>query len=187
MTTEQQVKAETAIVLSQPVKVTSFLTPAGGIASYMTGLISQADERAVRIAGEVQEALRGVETALNAEEPTLARSWRLRLARRRREADRIDRFCRALREGYVPLPRMPAVSLEHAQHLVPPEVLDRLAEAKAAGLFDEFRIVDGRDAWESGYPRSYTRSKRRDPILVGRIGHEMFAIGWWRPAGTLAL
>jgi hypothetical protein len=186
MTTDQP-ETETTIVVTQPVKIASFLMPAGGVASYMAGLMAQADEQAATVQDGVQEALRGVEAAENAGEAGLARSWRLRLARRRRERDRIDRFCRALREGYVPLPRMPAISLEHAQQLVPPEVLDSLAEAKKAGLFDEFRIVDGRNAWDSGYPRSWSRPKTRDPILVGRIGKEIFAVGWWRPTGTLAL
>ena len=57
-----------------------------------------------------------------------------------------------------------------------------MTEAKAAGLFEEFRIVDGTEATQHGFPETRGgRGKTRDPILVGMIGRELFAIGWWRP------
>jgi len=58
----------------------------------------------------------------------------------------------ALDAGFIPMPRMPAVKLEYAMGLIPIEALECLAEAKDTGLFDEFRIVDGRDVSAYGYP-----------------------------------
>jgi len=78
------------------------------------------------------------------------------------------------------MPRLPAVSLEYVLGLIPPDALLALDEAKKTGLFEEFRVVDGRDAWTSGYPRRSSKARGRDPVLVAMIGAEMFPIAWWK-------
>lgn len=90
------------------------------------------------------------------------------------------RFREAVAAGHLPMPRLPAVGLQHAM-MIPVEALESLELAVASELFDEFRIVDGRDADRYGTPRRDSRARAgSDPILVGLIGTEMFPLAWWR-------
>jgi len=174
-------ETQTAVVATEVPVIRSLIAPAGAFGDYMAGLIRQAETRCLTADVGCEEAKRGIHSAEGADEPRLAHTWKLRLARRRREADRALMFLTALRDGYVPIPRLPAVRLEYVLGVIPPDVIDLLAEAKKEGIFEEFRVVDGRNAWDGGQPRSWSQRKTRDPILVGMIGREMFAIGWWRP------
>lgn len=181
MTEKQETSDTTAVATTETPAIRSILAPPGNFAAYMTGLIAKADGKGNAIEEEIAEAERGIEAANRAGEPAMAHTWKLRLARRRRELIRAENFTAALRQGYVPLPKMPAVSLRFALEVMPSEVLDCLAEAKEAGVFEEFRVVDGRNADQSGWPRTWSSRKTRDPILVGMIGREIFAVAWWRP------
>lgn len=109
------------------------------------------------------------------------RGAKMRLTRALTAVRQLTAFRGALETGYVPLPRMPAISLRWVRELMPPDVLDSLKEAKSAGVFDEFRLVTGGEATPWGYPNDDAHlQKGRDPILVGMIGDEMFAVAWWR-------
>ena len=102
------------------------------------------------------------------------------IARRHSQAKRI---LGALEAGYMPMPRFPALTLEFCFELIPVEAIEAMGQAHDSGLFDEFRIVDGRDATPWGTPRTSTSREARakqDPILVGMIGREMFPLAWWR-------
>ncbi len=105
---------------------------------------------------------------------------RSRLTRALSARKRAVAFRDALGAGYVPLPRMPAVNLRWVNEIMPHDVLDAMEEAQEAGMFEEFRLVTGQDATSYGYPRSRAVPRDRDPILVGMVGDEIFAIAWWR-------
>lgn len=107
----------------------------------------------------------------------VARRLVTRLTKR---VDEADRYLRALETGHVPMPRMAAVRLEYAMGLIPVEAMESLDEAQNSGLFDEYRVIDGREATDWGYPNDRRAPRYRDPILVGMIGHEMFPLAWWR-------
>ena len=112
-----------------------------------------------------------------------SRSLRRRVVLLARDLEQAFRFREAVTAGHLPMPRLPAVRLQHAS-IIPVEALESMEAAHASGLFDEFRIVDGRDADRYGTPRSVGRPRARvagrDPILVGLIGTEMFPLAWWR-------
>ena len=105
---------------------------------------------------------------------------RRRITQLTKRYDVARRLLEALEAGHVPIPRLPAVKLEYAIGLIPLEALESLDMAQNTGLFDEFRIIDGRAANRYGYPQTRTRPKGRDPILVGMIGNELFPLAWWR-------
>lgn len=140
----------------------------------------EAREVAERRQGEIEELREGLRIAEETGQEEQARRYRNRVTRRTRDVERADRILQALEAGFVPMPRLPAVNLEYALGLVPPDALLALDEAKKTGLFDEFRVVDGRNAWKGGSPRSWTAPKGRDPILVAMIGDELFPLAWWR-------
>ena len=162
------------------VAIRSLIFPRGGLQEYQRALIQEAHQRVVVTEAQLDEADAGIMAAADAEEERQERQWRLRKARRLREVARAKRFEEAILEGYLPIPRLPAVRLEWTQQVLPPEALEILSEAKTAGLFDEFRVVDGQDAYPGGFPRGRQAAKR-DPILVGLIGDELFPLFWWRP------
>jgi len=85
----------------------------------------------------------------------------------------------AVEAGHLPMPRLPAVRLEFA-NVIPVEALESLQTATISGLFDEFRVVDGREADRYGAPVRQGRGIQPDPVLVGLIGDEMFPLAWWR-------
>ena len=75
---------------------------------------------------------------------------------------------------------MPAVVMSDVYTTMPPDVLDAFQEANEAGVFEEFRVIDGRDTDRYGKPAGTRSAAKIDPILVGMIGNEMFAVAWWR-------
>lgn len=108
------------------------------------------------------------------------RKKKIRLAKARRALSRAIAMSDALQQGYVPLPTMPAVRMDFVYEVMPPDVLDAFTEAKEAGVFEEFRIIDGRDTFRNGVPTGTRSPAKRDPILVGVIDRELFAVAWWR-------
>ncbi len=81
----------------------------------------------------------------------------------------------ALEAGYLPVPRFDYASIEWSSERMNYKTLKRLKEAKEAGIFDEFGVVQDK----------YTHPRRkRDPLLVGvlqgaRGYEEHFFIGVW--------
>ena len=200
------VEAQTAVVTKeqQQPAMTSIIAGKGNFARYMLDLIGLAERDVAKQqeqldellespnVGEVAEAKQALEIAEKIGEKEVESDWhwelsrrqrshKIKIARRRRELKRSESFLGALREGYVPIPRLPAVRLDLTRQLMPPEVLELFAEAKEEGVFEEFRIIDGTETTTSGHPTGGSRAQR-DPILVGMIGNEMFAVAWWRPA-----
>ena len=129
---------------------------------------------------EMEELRQGLAAAEAAGIEEQARRYRTRITRRQRDVVRAENIVGALEAGFVPMPRLPAVTLRHVLGLIPPEALLALGEAKETGLFDEFRVVDGRNADRTGWPREWAAPRGRDPILVGMIGQEMFPLAWWK-------
>jgi hypothetical protein len=189
--------------------IRSLIVPPGNFADYMRRLIETAsaaveDARRKVLKAEhtedtenIAEAKRALEAAqrLGGQEGhDQQRRWRwelnsrerrkkVRLARAKRRLTQATNMAAALQAGYVPLPRMPAVRMDYMYEVMPPDVLDAFTEAKEVGVFEEFRVITGQETLgNSGLPDpGRGRHPGRDPILVGLIGHELFAVGWWRP------
>lgn len=191
--------AATAAVAVRDVAIKSIIAPPGNFESYMQKLlddsatqIHDAEDRVGRAQADVDETAALVTALIDKAESVEDGGQQQRLARGRlqgarslltralKAANRAKAFREALLAGYVPLPRMPAAKLSWVQELMPADVLDAMQEAKQAGLFEEFRLVTGGDATSDGFPRGRVGRRGRDPILVGMIGDEIFAIGWWR-------
>ena len=81
----------------------------------------------------------------------------------------------ALGAGYIPVPRFDYASIAWSSERMNYQTLRRLKEAKDAGIFDDFGVVQDK----------YTRPRHgRDPLLVGilrgaRGYEEHFFIGIW--------
>ncbi len=189
-----------------PSIVTSVIAARTDIERYRASLVEETQEalqeveqrlakaRVVHAAAEAADAphTRGMEMAehIGLEDQVRLHDWArgsaVRSARRRvtvlaREADQLKRFGLAVQAGHLPMPRLPALKLDYARNAIPVEALESLEAAQQAGIFDEFRLIDGRDANAYGYPTSHRAPpKGRDPILVGMIGREMFPLAWWR-------
>ena len=196
-TTEVAERPETSIAPLPPMR--SIIAPPGNFQSYMEKLWQTAHDAIKEADALVEERTRerdkiealmttleeqtelaldddGQQYAIARGQLQGARSQLTRALKRQKHA---IAFRDALGSGYVPLPRMPAVKLRWVQELMPRDVLDAMEEARKAGMFEEFRVVTGQDATRGGWPRT-NRALGPDPILVGMIGDEMFAIGWWR-------
>lgn len=142
-------------------------------------LVEQAHVVAKERQQEFDALQQGLVLAQETGEVQQTQRYRNRITRRARDLERAWKVVEALEAGFVPMPRLPAVSLEYMLGIVPPEALLALDEAKKTGLFQEFRVVDGRNATRGGWPRSWTAPKGRDPILVGMIGDQLFPLAWW--------
>lgn len=147
---------------------------------FQASLISDAQQRLNQMTAQEAQYREGYEAAKAADEPEQMRRYRNRITRLQRSKINAEIILAALQEGYVPMPRLPAVKLDYVLGIIPAEVLKSLELAKDTGLFSEFRVVDGRDADVDGSPRGWSRRRDRDPILVGLIGDEMFPLAWWR-------
>ena len=81
----------------------------------------------------------------------------------------------ALEAGYIPVPRFDYASIAWSSERMNYQTLKRLKEAKDAGIFEDFGVVQDK----------YTHPRReRDPLLVGilrgtRNYEEHFFIGVW--------
>jgi hypothetical protein len=82
----------------------------------------------------------------------------------------------ALEAGFIPFPRFDYATIEWSSERMNYKTLVRLKEAKEAGIFDDFGVVQDK----------YTHPRRqRDPLLVGIIRgargyEEHFFIGVWQ-------
>lgn len=106
-----------------------------------------------------------------------------RLARAHARMIRAERKVQAVRQGYLPVPRLPVTHLWNDRLEEMPEVVrDRIIQAMNIGTFERVMIMEperpqGRHRWE--------HARRTDPIVVGIIGwgtetEEHFFIAWWR-------
>lgn len=197
---------ETALVEQVP-EITAILAPAGNFSDYMRRLLEASSAAIEELQQKIivtqersndVEAIEAAERALQAALHTpgqighdqavrwraalnsLTRRKKIRLARLKKNLVAAQRMVEALHAGYVPLPRMPAVKMDYMYQVMPAEVLDALTEAAEQNVFEEFRVIDGRDTNRMGVPVGTRSPAKRDPILVGMIGDEMFAVGWWR-------
>jgi len=202
----REIDMENQQILPAPLAVESVIAARTDINRYQQSLIEESDrrisdleERVLKSRARLDEAektppdehqrakeiaerlgLRGQVYGHSYASASHVRSLRRRLVLLARDMDQALRFREAVVAGHLPMPRLPTVRLEHAS-MIPVEALESMEVADASGLFDEFRIVDGRDADRYGTPRRNTRAPAgRDPILVGFIGTEMFPLAWWR-------
>jgi hypothetical protein len=143
-------------------------------------LLTEARQTALERQGGFDELEEGLRVATETGNDQQARRYRNQITRRKRDVERAHSIVNALEAGFVPMPRLPAVSLEYVLGIIPPDVLLAIEDAKTTGLFEELRVVDGRNAWADGQPRTWTAPKGRDPIIVGMIGDELFPIAWWK-------
>lgn len=89
----------------------------------------------------------------------------------------LKRFIGALEQGYVPIPRFDADTLDLNVEELPAEALVAMAETKGKKLFDEVRYVTGREPEAHTRGGRYDRSGRWthrgrggvDPLIVGVI------------------
>lgn len=119
-----------------------------------------------------------------------------------RLADRVQltrKVIAALRAGFVPIPRFDAHKLNPDVDVLPTRVLVAYAAAQNTELFDEVRLVEGRQS-RSHHLGPNPRIAARDPLLVGIVRtperegvtrwggrtwipgrEEHFLVAWWRP------
>ena len=177
MTTEVQAQPQIDALSVRPSRAIFVKTD---LERFLTRLLAEARDVLLQRQTTIDELHRGLILAQETGLELQARRYHNRITRRLRDVVRARRIVEALEAGFVPMPRLPAVSLEYVLGLIPPDALLALDEAKKTGLFEEFRVVDGRDAWTSGYPRRSSKARGRDPVLVAMIGAEMFPIAWWK-------
>lgn len=109
--------------------------------------------------------------------PALTTRYKRMRTKMEKNIDRLERKVKALEAGFLQIPRFDWATLEWSSERLNYSTLVRLKEAKEAGLFDDYGVVQDK----------YTASRRRrDPILVGiirgvRYNHEEhFFIGMWK-------
>jgi hypothetical protein len=145
---------------------------------FQAALIADAQREVEKAGDALTEARLGLEVAERVEE-TQASRYRRKITRLTTLRNQAVLVYGALEAGFIPMPTLPAVSLEHVLGMISPEALMALEDARETGLFEAFRVVDGRDSWANGDPKSRTKPKHRDLILVGRIGGKLFPLAWW--------
>ena len=107
----------------------------------------------------------------------------------------LKKVVRCLENGFIPIPRFDSNRLRLENEELPLSAITAVKEATAQKIFDEFRIVQGREAMNQRGPRG--RLARRDPIIVGVVRtpelqdqdrpwnvwsmEEHFLVAWWRP------
>ena len=173
-----------------PNEVRSLIVPTATLEAYRDQTLAEARQRVAdrrqRLAGadvSLDTIQRGIDAADAANELWQQHLWKGRLqgaragiTKRRHELEHAERFLQLVEEGYLPVPRMPAVDIFRLRDPLPPEVLAIIANEKEKGVFEEFSVVGGRDRWARGRQRV----QGRDPILVGLCDGEMFPLAWWR-------
>jgi len=109
--------------------------------------------------------------------PSLTTRYKRMKNKIEKSIDRLERKVQALEAGFLQIPRFDWATLEWSSERLNYSTLLRLKEAKEAGIFDEFGVVQDK----------YTRPHgKRDPILVGIIRgarynqEEHFFIGTWK-------
>lgn len=109
--------------------------------------------------------------------PSLTTRYKRMKNKIEKNIDQLERKVKALEAGFLQIPRFDWATLEWSSERLNYSTLKRLKEAKEAGIFDDFGVVQDK----------YTRPHRkRDPILIGiirgaRYNHEEhFFIGTWK-------
>jgi len=109
--------------------------------------------------------------------PSLTTRYKRMKTKIEKNIERLERKVQALEAGFLQIPRFDWATLEWSSERLNYSTLKRLKEAKEAGIFDEFGVVQ--DKYTS--PR-----QKRDPVLVGIIRgarynqEEHFFIGTWK-------
>jgi len=80
----------------------------------------------------------------------------------------------ALKKGCIIIPRFDTSTLRIEQEELPLKAIIAINEAKAKQVFDDYRIVMGREARNQGNRRRMTQ---RDPLIVGINRTPVFCIG----------
>ena len=145
-----------------------------------------------------KEELTNAEQALVALKSAGATSRKIQRVQER--INLLRKIVRALEAGFLPIPRFDAHKLRLDQENLPLKAVLAIENATAQKLFDEFRIITGRNG-QSG------RTRRRDPLIVGVVrtrrqihyrgrpgdryyrtpvvdvpaAEEHFLVAWWRP------
>lgn len=161
-----------------PASIRTLVVGRADIVSYRDSVLSEARQLVASLEQKWAEADAAQKAALAAGEPDQEWRWRSQRTRRHNQLVKRRKFLTAVEEGYLPIPRLPAVRIEWTERLIPAEALLQLKEAKDSNLFEWFGVIDGTDATAWGSPRG--RGARRDPILVGFICGEPFPLAWWR-------
>ena len=124
-----------------------------------------------------------------------------KLQRVREQIAMLRKVIRALDAGFVPIPRFDSEKLRLDTEELPLKAITAINEATAQRIFDELRLVAGRDPVSRRGPRG--RITRRDPLVIGVVRtpeivtqneygyvaerwslEEHFLIAWWRPEDT---
>ena len=142
-----------------------------------------------------EQELERAETAFVAFSESGATDRRIRRTKER--INLLKKVVRALKNGFVPIPRFDSTKLTLDFEELPLNVIVAVNQAKAQFLFDEFRLITGREAVNRR--GRLGRLAQRDPLVVGvvrtpeiidRINdwtsqrwslEEHFLIAWWRP------
>lgn len=122
-----------------------------------------------------------------------------RIRRTKERVSLLKKTIRALKAGYIPIPRFDSNKLTLDMEELPVNAIIAVSEAKAQALFDEFRLITGHIA--NNRRGRYGRIAQRDPLIVGVVrtpsivlttwqdgtaretwsAEEHFLIAWWRP------
>ena len=169
----------TDVIVARP---TTAIFVRTNLEQFQDRLLAEGRQIRDRRRSDIEELRLGLAAAEAAALEEQARRYRNQITRRQRDVVQAENIVGALEAGFVPMPRLPAVRLHHVLGLIPPSALLALGAAKETGLFEVFRVVDGRNTDRTGWPIEWSRSRRRsrDPILVGMIGQEMFPLAWWK-------
>lgn len=145
------------------------------LVQYHSGLLEQTKEQLE----QTKRDLETTEECIKAAEELGIKALIMRHRRVKTQIEReiafLEKRIAALEAGYIPLPRFDYASIEWSSERMNYKTLVRLKEAKDAGIFDDFGVVQDKYT----HPR-----RRRDPLLVGilqgaRGYEEHFFIGVW--------
>lgn len=131
-----------------------------------------------------------------AEAKTIAQSYALinpeatprQVKRVKEKVKFLEKFLETIKAGYIPIPRFDSRHIDYSETPMPAHALMNIKTARESGVFDEIRIVEGREGQRMG---PYPALRKRDPLIVGIIKYgpiteqwayeEHFLIAWWRP------
>lgn len=146
------------------------------LVEFHSGVLEDARKELEEAQTALEENARCLEAAEAVGIPDLLRRYR-RLDREiQKDIEYLNKKIATLETGFLQVPRFDWAKLEWTSERLDYRTLRRLEEAKKAGLFDSYGVVQDQ----------YTASRRRrDPFLVGilmgrRGREEHFFIGAWR-------
>ena len=145
------------------------------LVEYHTSLLEKTKQELEQAQRDLQTTQECLEAAEELEIKALISRHRRVKTRIEKEIEFLKKRATALESGYLAIPRFDYASIEWSSERMNYQTLKRLKEAKEAGIFDEFGVVQDK----------YTRPRSaRDPFLVGilagaRNHEEHFFIGAW--------